>query len=250
MLHEFLSANIVEIAARTRSRIAARADRGPVGSGLDDGVPLFLSRLIAGLCLAGLDGGALDQSAARHGGELLAQGFTVSQVVHAYGDIGEVVTALARETGASIAADELHAFHRHLNNALACSVTEYQRRRDAAGGPAGPARLGALAREMGGQIDGALGAFAKLREGSAGIGGSTGALLGCNLRALRDTVSDEIAGVRLQCVLADVVRTHVLEAFGASGDNLSQTARTLGISRVALRRHLREYGVKPPKVRP
>jgi DNA-binding NtrC family response regulator len=43
-----------------------------------------------------------------------------------------------------------------------------------------------------------------------------------------------------------VVRRHVLEAYAACGSNLSLTARSLGISRVALRRRLREYGAKEP----
>ncbi|MFO0762339.1 MAG: sigma-54 dependent transcriptional regulator [Byssovorax sp.] len=42
-----------------------------------------------------------------------------------------------------------------------------------------------------------------------------------------------------------MIRAHVLRAYRATGENLSQTARVLGISRVALRRRLKEYGVKP-----
>lgn len=49
--------------------------------------------------------------------------------------------------------------------------------------------------------------------------------------------------------LADVIRRHVLVVFGAHGDNVTRAARALGISRVALRRRLREYGAKPPSER-
>ncbi len=42
-----------------------------------------------------------------------------------------------------------------------------------------------------------------------------------------------------------VIRRHVLEIFRETGNNVTRTAMALGISRVALRRRLREYGVKP-----
>jgi DNA-binding NtrC family response regulator len=41
-----------------------------------------------------------------------------------------------------------------------------------------------------------------------------------------------------------VIREHVLRTFHTRQQNLTQTARVLGISRVALRRRLKEYGVK------
>ncbi len=44
--------------------------------------------------------------------------------------------------------------------------------------------------------------------------------------------------------LADIVRRHVIESFHANQENVSRTARALGISRVSLRRHLQAYGVK------
>jgi DNA-binding protein Fis len=46
--------------------------------------------------------------------------------------------------------------------------------------------------------------------------------------------------------LDDVIRRHVLHVFHATRDNVTRTAMALGISRVALRRRLREYGAKPP----
>jgi DNA-binding NtrC family response regulator len=46
--------------------------------------------------------------------------------------------------------------------------------------------------------------------------------------------------------LDEVIRRHVLQVFHATRDNVTRTAMALGISRVALRRRLREYGAKPP----
>jgi len=50
--------------------------------------------------------------------------------------------------------------------------------------------------------------------------------------------------------LEDVIRKHVLEVFHESHDNVTRTALALGISRVALRRRLREYGAKPQPIPP
>lgn len=46
--------------------------------------------------------------------------------------------------------------------------------------------------------------------------------------------------------LDSVIRHHVLAVYAANGSNVTRTARVLGLSRVALRRRLREYGLKPP----
>ncbi len=45
--------------------------------------------------------------------------------------------------------------------------------------------------------------------------------------------------------LEDVIRRHVLEVFTETRENVTRSALALGISRVALRRRLREYGAKP-----
>jgi two-component system response regulator RegA len=50
--------------------------------------------------------------------------------------------------------------------------------------------------------------------------------------------------------LEDVIRKHVLQVFHESHDNVTRTALALGISRVALRRRLREYGAKPQPIAP
>jgi hypothetical protein len=51
---------------------------------------------------------AIGDTAASHGGPLLVQGFTVSQVVHGYGDVCQALTELAQETNAAITTDEFH----------------------------------------------------------------------------------------------------------------------------------------------
>jgi len=91
MLHEFLTANTQEILARTRAKVAARTIPVPTEAELNNGVPIFLSQLIDRLRPSTTDRGAIEVSAVQHGGELLAMGFTVSQVIHGYGDIRQVL---------------------------------------------------------------------------------------------------------------------------------------------------------------
>ena len=71
--------------------------------------------------------GAIGSTATRHGRDLLALGFTVSQVVHDYGDICQAVTELAIEQNAPITTDEFKTLNRCLDTAIAEAVTEHAR---------------------------------------------------------------------------------------------------------------------------
>jgi signal transduction histidine kinase len=198
LLHEFLLRNTDEILTRTRAKVAARTVPIPTEAELKNGVPLFLSQLINRLSLGKVDGGAMQESATLHGGELLAMGFTVSQVVHGYGDVCQVITQLADETDASITADEFNTFNRCLDDAIAFSVTEFERRRDKLLAYEGTERLGLLAHELRNRVSAATVSFRILQRGTVGIGGSTGAVLDRSLRALRELVNSSLAGVRIE----------------------------------------------------
>jgi hypothetical protein len=164
MLHEFLTASTREIIARTRAKVAARTVPVPSEDELKNGVPLFLSQLIDRLRLATVDG-SIEQSASRHGDELLAMGFTLSQVVHGHGDICQVITELADETDAPITAGEFHTFNRCLDDAIAHAVNEYERRRDESVAFAETERLGAFAHELRNRLFAANLAFSISRRG-------------------------------------------------------------------------------------
>jgi hypothetical protein len=66
----------------------------------------------------------------------------------------------------------------------------------------GTERLGILAHELRNRLTAATLAFSILQEGTAGVGGSTGAVLGRNLRALRVLVANALASVRLESAFA------------------------------------------------
>ena len=116
----------------------------------------------------------MDLSAAHHGRDLLLQGFTVSQVVHDYGDVCQSITELAMETDAPISADDFRTLNRCLDDAIASAVTEYAtgtesvdaRRAIAA---RGSERLGFLAHELRNLVNTAMLAFEVLKTGNVGV---------------------------------------------------------------------------------
>jgi hypothetical protein len=130
MLHEFIAVNRDVIISRTRDRVRGRSWPSVATGELEHGVPLFLTQLTETLRLEATSvpfpGDAIGATAARHGAELLRLGFTVSQVVHDYGDICQAITALAVEQEVSISVAEFHTLNRCLDTAIAEAVTEIQ----------------------------------------------------------------------------------------------------------------------------
>ena len=148
MLHEFITANRDDIIARTRAKVAKRTAPRPTPEELKNGVPLFLEQLVVALIRSTYNSVEIGAAATRHGGELLRQGYSVSQVVHDYGDICQAITELADEIQAPITIDEFHTLNRCLDDAIAEAVTEYARLRQDSDGDAEAQRVGALAHEM------------------------------------------------------------------------------------------------------
>ena len=129
MLYEFVDLNRDVIIARARDRVRSRPWPSVAPGEVEHGVPLFLTQLSETLRLestsAPFPTDAIGAAAARHGGDLLRSGFTVSQVVHDYGDICQTITALAVEQRAPIAVEEFHTLNRCLDTAIAEAVTEH-----------------------------------------------------------------------------------------------------------------------------
>jgi len=165
---------------------------------------MFLDQLVDAL-RAGAKTGAssedIDKSAGEHGHDLLLKGFTVSQVVHDYGDVCQTITELAVETNAPIGADDFRTLNRCLDEAIASAVTMYTRvsykaRFDEAE-ERSRERLGFLVHEVRNLVNTALVAFDVLKTGSVGVTGSTGAVLSRSLTGLRDLIARSIDDVRL-----------------------------------------------------
>lgn len=190
MLHEFVSSNREELVRRCRSKGSERGSPSFTAAGLDHGVPLVLEQLVWALrgeqeCpsseLERLHRASsktpaaaeISRTAALHGRELVAQGYSVGQVVHDYGDIGQVITELASARNAAVTVDEFDTLHRFLDSAIADAVGPYAAHRDQTRDE--QCRL----------LDSAVRAYAALKVGGIGLEGAAGQLLEDSLRKLR-----------------------------------------------------------------
>jgi len=201
VLHEFIALNRDEIIRRCRAKVAGRSVPPPTALEIDHGVPVFLSQL--GDALRSGENTNLDisRSALKHGHDLLLQGFTVSQVVHDYGDVCQAITELAVALNSPISTDDFRTLNRCLDDAIAGAVTEYGRARNQSGiddeSARGNERLGFLAHELRNLMHTAIMAFEVLKTGSVGVGGSTGTVLHRSLIASRALLGRSLAEVRL-----------------------------------------------------
>ncbi len=201
MLQEFISTYRDAIIARARAKLTARP--WPVASAeeLQHGVPLFLTQLGVALAASPDDAaaaaGAIGAGASRHGRDLLALGFSVSQVVHDYGDICQAITELAIEQHAPITVDEFRILNECLDTAIAEAVSEHGRRTDVAKSVDQAERAGHLAHDTRDFLNTALLAYHALKRGAVAINGSTGAVLGRSLMSLQALVESSLTEIRV-----------------------------------------------------
>jgi signal transduction histidine kinase len=201
MLHDFVTTNGDEIIRRARARVERRSWPAPSVTELADGVPLFLAQLSETLrrqtTTAPFPQEEMRDAATRHARALLARGFTVAQVVHDYGDIGQVITELAVEQNAPIQSEEFQVLNQCLDAAIAEAVTEHARITAEDTSHEEAERLGQAVHELRNHVQTALLSYYVLRDGKVGATGSTGAVLGRSLVALRDLIDNTISHVRL-----------------------------------------------------
>jgi signal transduction histidine kinase len=220
MLHDFLDANRPQLIERCRAKAPRRGALYPTTREAEYGIPLFLGQLIETLrnaqnsaAWAGLEVPEPSQppkkqaqaeiatTAAKHGRELLRQGFTVEQVIHNYGDLCQAVTELATERHVPVSTDDFRTFNGCLDDAIADAVTEFGEQHDhlisEMGDQVMSERLGFLADELRNFLNTALASFAAIRRGTATIDGATSAALDRSLAGIRDLVDRELADVRL-----------------------------------------------------
>jgi K+-sensing histidine kinase KdpD len=171
----------------------------PSEAEINHGVPLFLDQLVEMLRSGGgtFD---IDKSAGQHGHDLFLKEFTVSQVVHDYGDVCQTVTDLAGETNAPISTEDFRTLNRCLDEAIASAVTIYERDSQQAHSEKAThrdnERLGFLVHELRNLVNTAVVAFEVLKSGNVGVAGSTGAVLNRSLMGLRDLIARTVEDVR------------------------------------------------------
>jgi signal transduction histidine kinase len=143
---------------------------------------------------------ALSGTAALHGRDLFDEGLPIGQVVRDYGDVCQVVTNLAFETGTPISVNEFRTFNRCLDNAIAGAVTEYSRctpESQEDGLHILNARLGPLAHELRNYLQTATLVVSAIKAGNVGISGATAAILDRTLMGMRNLIDRSLAEVRL-----------------------------------------------------
>jgi signal transduction histidine kinase len=201
MLHEFIAVNREEIIRRCRAKVATRSVPPPTEAEIDHGVPVFLDQLMDALRLGLTSSPEIGRIAVKHGHDLLLQGFTVSQVVHDYGDVCQSITELAVEKNAPIGTDDFRTLNLCLDDAIAGAVTEFGREQNQStleGEAArGSERAGFLAHELRNLLNTAIMAFEVLKTGNVGVAGSTGTVLHRTLMGARALIGRSLAEVRL-----------------------------------------------------
>ena len=184
-LSEFISSNRDELIGRCRAKVAKRSAPAATDAEIDHGVPMFLDQLVNELRHGPSKTDEISKSAIRYGHDLLQQGFTVSQVVHNYGDVCQSVTALAMETNARIATEDFRTLNRCLDDAIASAVTEHAR--------AQQVTRDGQSDELQHLTNTAIAAFEVLQTGAVGAAGTTGALVHRSLMRIRALIDRPVA---------------------------------------------------------
>jgi signal transduction histidine kinase len=201
MFHEFIAINREEIIRRCRAKVAKRSVPPPTEAEIDHGVPLFLDQLVSAMRLGLTSSPEIERGAVEHGHDLQVQGFTVSQVVHDYGDVCQAITELAVETNAPISTEDFQTLNRCLDDAIASAVTEFGREQNQSTLEGetvrGNERAGFVAHELRNLLHTAIMAFEVLKTGNVGVGGSTGTVLHRSLMGACTLVGRSLAEVRL-----------------------------------------------------
>jgi signal transduction histidine kinase len=201
VLHEFVGANRDEIIKRCKAKVASRSMPPPSQAEIDHGVPVFLDQLRDALRLGLMTSPEISESAVQHGHDLRRQGFSVSQVVHGYGDVCQAITEMAVEMNAPISTHEFRTLNRCLDDAIAVAVTEYGRERNQSSIDGEfvqeSERLGFFAHELRNLINTAIMSFEVLKTGNVGLAGSTGTVLHRSLMASHALITRSLAEVRL-----------------------------------------------------
>jgi hypothetical protein len=176
-LSDFIDTNRDELIGRCRAKVAGRSGPPATEAELGHGVPMFLEQLCEELVNGPSETHEITKSAKENGHDHLLREFTISQVVHGYGDVCQSVTDLAVELAAPIATDDFRTMNRCLDDAIAGAVTQYAEEQQR--------NLDGTTSELRRLTDAAIAAFEILQDGKVGFGGSTAAVVRRSLELIR-----------------------------------------------------------------
>jgi signal transduction histidine kinase len=214
MLHTFVAQHREEISRRCLVKLQLRSAPQSIPSESEPGVSHFLDELVDALHSRPSSNPEIGVSAAQHGRSLLLQGYTVSQVVHSYGDVCQAITDLALHLAVPISVEDFRTLNRCLDDAIASAVSEYGRDNQSlvdAETARADERVGFLAHEIRNLVGTASVAFEVLRTGNVGVGGSTGMVLQRTLASLRDLIDRSVDEVRLRHEVRERTRFSIAE---------------------------------------
>ncbi len=197
MLQDFITQHRAEIISLCRAKVAARSAPDTIPVELQHGVPFFLDQLAEILRRQTTSSPEIRDSAVRHGEEMLRLGFTVTQVVHGYGDICQSITDLALDRKAPISTADFRTLNLCLDDAIANAVTEFARHDDKRLSDEGNERFGIFAHELRNLLNSSMLSFEVLKTGQAGFGGASAAILERSLSGLRNLIDRALEEARL-----------------------------------------------------
>lgn len=217
MLYQFLEAHRSALIDRCREKVERRPAPRATQPELDVGIPLFLDQLIETLrrIEVARDGepgphrshiardvrSEIRIAATNQGQEAFRHGYSVSQVVHGYGDLCQSITEIAGETRVPVTVAEFQVLNQSLDDAIADAVSEYSRQRETMLGErtdlATGERLGFLAHELRNFLNTAMLAFAAIKSGSVALDGATAQVLDRSFAGLRGLLDRALTDVRL-----------------------------------------------------
>jgi signal transduction histidine kinase len=232
-LRDFVADHREQILAQARWRFVARI--GPLAAETDlaHGLPVFLEQLREALRRASanepVDHDAIQVSAGEHGAELFRQGASVAQLVHDYGDVGQVIRAMADTERSTITVEESQTLGSCIDDAIAGAVAVFAGHRERAIADEGSRRLGAVAYEMRGELNDAITAFASVRRGVSPTRGSTSAIIDRSLMRLNSLVDRSLADVRLDLGTQNTERVPVWKVIEELEVGAAMIARVRGV---------------------
>jgi signal transduction histidine kinase len=229
MLHKLLVSHRSEILAYTRRLTAERTASKLQSAKLAEGLPFFYDILVETFRCAGAP--SQSKVTAGHGKELFRLGYTVSQVVNAYGALCQAVTETAEKLGAKVQAREFSVLNATLDLAIAEAVSDFEAAYTTTVDQAEARRMGALVNAMRTSLETAVLAHTSMQQGLVGIAGSTNALLERNLGRMAELLNGALTDVRMRSEpKADLQRLRLIDAISEVEITASAQGRGRGVS--------------------
>jgi hypothetical protein len=208
VLFEFLAQHKKEIIQLCKDKVLAAGESKTTSELLDRGIPAFYDKLVeilqrksnsatgAGETRPG-DLGKPDD-AVDHGRESLRLGYTIGQVVHAYGAVCQSITEFAQSQSCEITTQEFQGLNLSLDYSIANAVTEFNKIETENANLGEIERLGFFAHELGNSLAAASLAFSLIQKGQVGLTGATSEVLKAAFERMRYVISHSMAEVRLR----------------------------------------------------